>query len=519
MPSPDMKALVDAITVVMNNNNTQAAAAAAAALQQQQQRHQHQHHQVQYHPTAVNNNKPLRKRKHEDYRKEEDAAAAVSNAAFLLPPAAASTSGSSVLVKKPAKRAKSNNANVNVNSNKRLEQNRLAAIESRRRKKVMVEELQRSVAFYTKANSSLKNQNRELEGRILLARQRTASNAASDCAIKKCVKEATLDNDDEEVEPIEVPRKDLPVQDTDVTHFHPPREHNLSLAHQQQQQQQQEQDRSSEAEAHFAATQALYKSMGFPPGAARAAATTFSQFATGTHGTTHHHPVPNHHDEHKEVVPTTVSSTTQLFVPSSFNKVEEDNIVVVAPSPIKIDNNNNNNNNNNNSEQDKTTANDNNNNNNNNNSATSYIEALNRFAMQQAVAANAAAAAATAAIQAANFHCQFIKNHHLGGAVNYNNNNNDGAKVDDSFNVNVMTTMSTMNKKLGVEASNDNAAAGSSFPSFPFPFNTASSSLPSMSSSSPSNGMPWAVPFSMENMLLMKSPNTNTTANAAADGQ
>ena len=49
----------------------------------------------------------------------------------------------------------------------RLEQNRKAARESRRRKKVMIEELQRSVIFFSRANATLKQQNDELQ-RILL---------------------------------------------------------------------------------------------------------------------------------------------------------------------------------------------------------------------------------------------------------------------------------------------------------------------------------------------------------------
>jgi hypothetical protein len=58
---------------------------------------------------------------------------------------------------------------------RRLEQNRRAAIESRRRKKVMIAELQRSVTFYTKANESLKVVNLDLEQRLFLARQRVLS--------------------------------------------------------------------------------------------------------------------------------------------------------------------------------------------------------------------------------------------------------------------------------------------------------------------------------------------------------
>eukprot|EP00956_Cyclotella_meneghiniana_P026716 scaffold58433_cov23-Cyclotella_meneghiniana.AAC.1 len=55
---------------------------------------------------------------------------------------------------------------------RRLEQNRRAAIESRRRKKVLMEELKRSVAFYTKSNATIAQHNRELEHRLILAKQR-----------------------------------------------------------------------------------------------------------------------------------------------------------------------------------------------------------------------------------------------------------------------------------------------------------------------------------------------------------
>ena len=52
----------------------------------------------------------------------------------------------------------------------RLEQNRKAARESRRRKKVMIEELQRSVIFFSRANGTLKQQNDELT-RLLMQAQ------------------------------------------------------------------------------------------------------------------------------------------------------------------------------------------------------------------------------------------------------------------------------------------------------------------------------------------------------------
>ena len=61
---------------------------------------------------------------------------------------------------------------VNAARARRLEQNRRAAIESRRRKKVMIAELQKSVAFYAKANESIKMDNLDLEQKLLLAKKR-----------------------------------------------------------------------------------------------------------------------------------------------------------------------------------------------------------------------------------------------------------------------------------------------------------------------------------------------------------
>lgn len=49
----------------------------------------------------------------------------------------------------------------------RLEQNRKAARESRRRKKAMIEELQRSLMFFSKSNAALKQQNEVLTRQVL----------------------------------------------------------------------------------------------------------------------------------------------------------------------------------------------------------------------------------------------------------------------------------------------------------------------------------------------------------------
>jgi hypothetical protein len=52
---------------------------------------------------------------------------------------------------------------------RRLAQNRQAAKESRKRKKSMIEELQRSVVFFGKANAILRNEHQELTLKLLTA--------------------------------------------------------------------------------------------------------------------------------------------------------------------------------------------------------------------------------------------------------------------------------------------------------------------------------------------------------------
>ena len=62
----------------------------------------------------------------------------------------------------------------------RLDQNRKAARESRRRKKTMIEELQRSVIFFSRANGTLKQQNDELSRLLMQAQsQMSTMNAAT----------------------------------------------------------------------------------------------------------------------------------------------------------------------------------------------------------------------------------------------------------------------------------------------------------------------------------------------------
>lgn len=132
------------------------------------------------------------------------------------------------------------------------------------------------------------------------------------------------------------------------------------------------QDIESEAMmAQFAATQALYASMGYPSAAARAAAYTFSSISTQAAPV----PQPEVKEPTKTISPQSTPSTALQSNP--FANLYMKSMGACLPdstsnSCIDMD----------------------------------RVEELNQFAMQQAAAANAAAAAATAAIKAANFHRQ-----------------------------------------------------------------------------------------------------------------
>jgi hypothetical protein len=120
----------------------------------------------------------------------------------------------------------------------RLEQNRKAARESRRRKKVMIEELQRSVIFFSRANGTLKQQNDEL-ARLLMQAQAQVSAIESQ---PNSGQQATTQNAQAKPEG----------------------------------QQQQQQQGFHQAQAQAVATQAMYESQGYPAAAARAAAHTMN---------------------------------------------------------------------------------------------------------------------------------------------------------------------------------------------------------------------------------------------------
>uniref|UniRef100_A0A6U1S8L5 BZIP domain-containing protein n=1 Tax=Cyclophora tenuis TaxID=216820 RepID=A0A6U1S8L5_CYCTE len=130
----------------------------------------------------------------------------------------------------------------------RLEQNRKAARESRRRKKVMIEELQRSVIFFSRANGTLKQQNDELS-RILMQAQ--AQIAATESG-----QQGAQDNQ----------------QQPNTTESSTPDQNGAANTPSQIQ----FQNMAQQAQAQAVATQAMYESQGFPPAAARAAAQTIN---------------------------------------------------------------------------------------------------------------------------------------------------------------------------------------------------------------------------------------------------
>jgi len=141
----------------------------------------------------------------------------------------------------------------------RLEQNRKAARESRRRKKVMIEELQRSVIFFSRANGTLKQQNDELT-RLLMQAQAHAS----------------------VTEGGEQPPTAPPAADAKT-----------------------EGENFQQAQAQAVATQAVFESQGYPAAAARAAAHTMN---ASTGATTAPTPAPAN-------VPATATSTPTTLPP------------------------------------------------------------------------------------------------------------------------------------------------------------------------------------------------------------
>ena len=116
----------------------------------------------------------------------------------------------------------------------RLEQNRKAARQSRRRKKVMIEELQRSVIFFSRSNGVLKQQNDDLQRLVMNARSQVSQMEGQ-----------------KSIAPTSQPTVQLKGE-------------NLK----------------QQAEANAVATQAVLESQGFPAAAARAVAQTMNGTST-----------------------------------------------------------------------------------------------------------------------------------------------------------------------------------------------------------------------------------------------
>eukprot|EP00557_Chaetoceros_sp_GSL56_P002249 CAMPEP_0176501532 /NCGR_PEP_ID=MMETSP0200_2-20121128/14208_1 /TAXON_ID=947934 /ORGANISM="Chaetoceros sp., Strain GSL56" /LENGTH=320 /DNA_ID=CAMNT_0017900419 /DNA_START=111 /DNA_END=1073 /DNA_ORIENTATION=+ len=147
---------------------------------------------------------------------------------------------------KPTKRAPMSKARE-----VRLEQNRKAARESRRRKKIMIEELQRSVVFFSRANSTLKQQNDELQRMLLQAQARIAAMENGNSSSARSSQAAAAKRQDY--------GSSDDFADKDVLDM-----------------QAQQAVASAQAQAaQAAATQAMFQNQGFPPAAARQAAQTF----------------------------------------------------------------------------------------------------------------------------------------------------------------------------------------------------------------------------------------------------
>jgi len=213
----------------------------------------------------------------------------------------------------------------------RLEQNRKAARESRRRKKIMIEELQRSVIFFSRANGTLKQRNDELERLLLQAKGQVqafedgkhqaaaAAEGVDETAVgdgsKPETKEAEANGEDKSPSSEPGDKQEQPEHAPDTTGHNNlvrPEDNGLvvqpqstmppmpQLKHQQIQLQRTQCEEAKQAQtvsqqaqaqqavacaqaqqqaqahaARAAATQAMFESHGFPPIAARAAAQTF----------------------------------------------------------------------------------------------------------------------------------------------------------------------------------------------------------------------------------------------------
>lgn len=131
----------------------------------------------------------------------------------------------------------------------RLDQNRKAARDSRRRKKVMIEELQRSVIFFSRANGTLKQQNDELSRLFMQAQNQAAAVDSTGTSVQPGEQSAIAS---------------APAAATQIVVKAEGEQASNSF---------------QQAQAQAVATQAMFESQGFPAAAARAAAQTMNASA------------------------------------------------------------------------------------------------------------------------------------------------------------------------------------------------------------------------------------------------
>ncbi len=154
----------------------------------------------------------------------------------------------------------------------RLEQNRKAARESRKRKKVMVEELQRSVVFFSRANNTLKQQNEELTRLMMQAQEHTKNAKVTGSVVEgKTEAVATVSTDAAAA----VDSADSATAGVDSAASTTERE-SISIKEQLK-------------KATIVATQALLESQGFPAAAARAASQAMNSTGSATAATVFDH--------------------------------------------------------------------------------------------------------------------------------------------------------------------------------------------------------------------------------------
>ena len=157
----------------------------------------------------------------------------------------------------------------------RLEQNRKAARESRRRKKVMIEELQRSVIFFSRANATLKTQNEEFQ-RLLIQAQTQIAQMEANGEVPKADGAVEVEADGA----ASAAEAGATGADGSAGSGAAPVDTQAAqqavAAAQAAQQSFQFMQAQAAAQANAAAMQASFESQGYPPAAARVAAQTFS---------------------------------------------------------------------------------------------------------------------------------------------------------------------------------------------------------------------------------------------------